>query len=224
MGLVGNTNQNTYIQTFKGMFTIKVPEGTEGATKRENKNGKVVHEIQFNKLTGFLLGIENRETEDYGIRTQFHIYNEEDDKDAILETKRGSNLYSAIVNRLPNLDLKKPFEIVSKYNSDKERSYYFVNQDGKEVEDKFQTYDKESNEWNLHHGFPAWEQITVKGEKVWDNTKQVEFQEDVIETLMPDIKATKKAWEKKQEAKAPAVSEEPEYEEDEADSGEPSWK
>lgn len=182
--MIGNTNDLKYIGTFEGKFVMRVSEGTEGAQSRVNKLGNTVHEIRFNKLTGQLVDIIEKDG-DYGKRYQF-VFSNKGDK-AALESSLKGNLASAIINRLPNLDLSSPFEIVSRYNNEKGSAYFFINQDGEEVKDYFQTWDSDTKKWTLHHKFPAWEKIIVDGEEKWDSTKQIAYQKKVVAKYLPEL-------------------------------------
>ena len=192
--------------TFQGKFTIRVAEGTEGAVSRVNKLDKTVHEIQFNRLTGRLVEI-NEKDGDYGLRYHFIIDNGQDK--AALETSLNSNLASSIINRLPNLDLTQPFEIVARWNASKERALFFVNQNGEEVKDFFQEWDADNKKWILNHKFPAWEKKKINGEDKWDSSKQIAYQQKVIAKYMPEMEAaTAAVAEAKPDAPAPPQSEE----------------
>ena len=205
---MGNTNDLKYIGTFQGKFTIRTSQSTEGAVSRINKLDKEVWEIQFNRLTGKLVEIKQKDG-DYGLR--YHFIIENGDMTAALETSLNSNLASSIINRLPNLDLTKPFEIVARWNASKERALFFVNQDGEEIKDFFQEWDADNKKWILHHKFPAWEKKKINGEDKWDSSKQIAYQQKVIERYM------KAAHEAVEEAKVEAVEEIPQPQSEEED-------
>jgi hypothetical protein len=126
----------------------------------------------------------NEKDGDYGKR--YHFVFDNGGERAALETSLNSNLASAIINRLPSLDLTQPFEIVARWNSSKERALFFINQFGEEVKDHFQTWDADNSKWILNHKFPAWEKVTVNGEEKWDASKQIAYQKKVIAKIMTE--------------------------------------
>ncbi len=182
--LMSNEESVAYIGTFNGKFTRKVAEGTEGAITRTNKNGKVVTEVQFNVINGILTDIKERDSE-FGKRYAF-VFQAGDDK-LQLESSQKSNIATTIINRLPNLDISKAFKLKIVYNVSKERSMLFVDQDGENIEDYFQHWDGEKKEWVRKHKYPAWKQVEVNGEKVWDSSEQIEYGKKVIKKFFTDV-------------------------------------
>lgn len=195
MSVLGNNRrEKTYVGLFQGNFTLKVPEGTEKAITRVNKNGKTIHEIQFTSLSGVLSDIIEKDGE-FGKAYQFVISDK--DESVVLETGVNSAIASAIINRLPNIDLLSPVEIVSSYSAAKEKTYFSVYQGSSDegIKDYFQTWD-EITGWTQHHGFPVWEKIMLNGEEKWDASKQIAFQKKIVNKYF--------GFENRMEAPAPA--------------------
>ena len=182
--MMSQTNDMIYIGTFQGKFTRRVSEGTPDAVSRVNKQDKTVHEIQFNRLIGNLVDIKEK-TGDYGAR--YHFIMKNGDTTVAIESGLSSNLASSIINRLPNLDLSQPFEIVARWNMSKERALFFINQNGEEVKDYFQTWDEGTKKWTLNHKFPAWEKKEINGEEKWDASKQIAYQKKVVARYVAEI-------------------------------------
>jgi hypothetical protein len=182
MTILGNNSRSqNYIGTFQGFFTKKVPEGTPNAVTRTNKEGASVTEIQFTSLSATLTDIKEKEGK-FGKAYQF-IFQDETES-VCLESQTNSGLTSAIINRLPALDLLSPFDIEAKWvvKDGKGRVYYNIYQGSDEaIKDFFQEWDEEKKEWNRLHGFPSWEQIEHNGELVWDASKQMAYQKKVVD-------------------------------------------
>lgn len=188
--LMSNQESLKYITTFKGMFEVRVPEGSPNSVQRTTKTGKSITVFQFNKLSGKLVDIKTKDS-DYGKRILFHFDN--NGEVGALEAPLSSIVTTTIVNRLPNLQLDEPFDLFIKYNLAKERAMIFVNQNGKSVEDYYQQWDKKANKWNVKEEYPSWEKKELNGETVWDKTKQIKFHVDVISKYMGSIKANQVA-------------------------------
>ena len=73
--LVENQTSKTYINIINGKFTKKVHEGVAGAVERENKNGKIVHELTYKAIDGRITNAEIVESE-YGDNLSLTIDNE----------------------------------------------------------------------------------------------------------------------------------------------------
>ena len=69
------TSGKTYVNIVNGELVIKVPEGTDGSRERENKNGKVVHEMVYKSVSGVITKIFIDET-DFGDSLSVELDNE----------------------------------------------------------------------------------------------------------------------------------------------------
>lgn len=180
---MSNEETMLYIGTFQGNFVRRVGEGEPNAVTRVNKNGKTVHEVRFNTITGRLTDISEKDSE-FGKRWIFVF--EAGGQKLSLESSQKGSLATTIINRLPNLDLSNPFKIKIAYNASKDRTMFFVDQDGVNIEDKYQKWDKEKREWIRNSGYPAWEKIIVDGEERYDASKQIAFGKKVVKKYFTD--------------------------------------
>ena len=178
MGLQ-NYEGGKYITIYNGKLTQRVQEDTQGAVSRVNKNNKTVFEKYYDAFTGKLVGIKTQEGE-YGKNWLFSFKDKED----VYNLQLGySNNYAVnLIKMLPNVDLSKEMKVSpkSEVKDGKTQTTLFINQDGKPVK---HAYTKDNP-----NGIPQWEQITVKGVKVWDNTKQMLFLENMVMTeIVPKL-------------------------------------
>ena len=168
LGLSNGTSAGGRIVSIvAGTFRVKVPEGTEGAITRENKEGKVVTELTFSELTGYIKNITTEESK-YGKQIKFSI---QADKEYTLAMGYADGLTSSILKMLPNVDPTKPVTIrITKKMDDvkkKELTSIFLSQEDAPV--KWAYTKAEPN------GLPPFEKIIVKGKEQWDNTTQIDF-------------------------------------------------
>lgn len=170
MGLENREN-GKFITIYGGKLSIKVDQGTEGAVTRVNKEGKTVHEKYYNSFTGKLIGIKTQDSS-YGKNWLFSF---QDEQDVYNLTLSYSNSYASnFLKKLPNIDVTKEMKIQPsmKEVDGKSKSSLFVTQDGVSIK---HAYTRENpNE------MPEMEQITVKGQLTWDDTKQINFLHDMV--------------------------------------------
>jgi len=182
MGLEQRAEGN-YITILGGKFCQRVPEGTEGAITRVNKIGNTVHEKFYDSFTGKLESIKVKDgnygkTWNFGFRDQEELY--------ILQLSYSNSFSTAFLKMLPNVDLTKEMKVSPsvKEVDGKNRSSLFINQDGNVLK---HAYTKDNP-----NGMPDMEQVTVKGELVWDDTKRMEFLQNMVETtIIPKLESMK---------------------------------
>jgi len=178
MGLEQRAEGN-YITILGGKFCQRVPEGTEGAITRVNKIGKTVHEKFYDSFTGKLESIKVKDGEygktwNFGFRDSGELY--------ILQLSYSNSFSTAFLKQLPNIDLTQEMKVSPsvKEVDGKNRSSLFVNQNGVALK---HAYTRENP-----NGMPDMEQITVKGELVWDDTKRMVFLQDMVDTqIIPKL-------------------------------------
>lgn len=167
--------EGKFITILGGKFCQRVQEGTEGATQRTNKLGKVVWERFYDSFTGKLVGIKVQDGT-YGKTWNFSFK----DKEEIytLQLSYSNSFATAFLKMLPNIDLEKEMKVSPsvKEVDGKSKSSLFVNQDGVSMK---HAYTRENP-----NGMPDMEQVTVKGEKVWDDTKRIEFLYNMVTTTI----------------------------------------
>lgn len=181
MGL-NQREEGNFITIFNGKFCQRVPEGTPGAVTRKNKMDKTVHEKFYDNFTGKLVGIKTQDGQ-YGKSWIFsfkdggEIYN--------LQLSYSNSFATAFLKMLPNIDLSKEMKVSPSTKVDengKNKSSLFVNQDGVALK---HAYTREKP-----NGMPDMEQVTVKGQQVWDDTKRIAFLYNMVATtIIPKLEA-----------------------------------
>lgn len=158
---------STNLSIVQGTFRLQVPEGTAGAVKRIKKTGDEVSELSFSSLTGYIKSLSFEDTEKFGRKMHMVI---ESDKDYKLSLGYADGLACNIYKILPNVDPSQPVRINLSTEitpEGKNRVSLFINQNDRACK---WFYTKSNRQ-----GMPEWEQIKVKGQDVWDNSKEVEF-------------------------------------------------
>lgn len=181
MGL-DNRADSKFITILQGKFCIRAKENEQGAVQRTNKLGKVVWEKFYDKFTGKLTSVKVSDGT-YGKSWNFGF---KDGNDSYtLQLSYSNSFATAFLKMLPNIDLSKPMTLSPsvKKEGDKTRSSLFVNQDNVAVK---HAYTKENP-----NGLPPMEEITIKGQKQWDDTKRIEFLHAmVVKDIIPKLGQT----------------------------------
>jgi hypothetical protein len=174
MGL-DNRQTGNFITILGGKLCQRVSEDTLGAVKRTNKLGNVVYEKFYDSFTGKLIDIKVQDGT-YGKTWNFVFKDKEEPY--TLQLSYSNSFSTALLKMLPNIDLTKEMKISPsvKEVDGKDRSSLFINQDGKTIK---HAYSKETP-----NGLPQMEQVTVKGVLVWDDTKRLEFLDNMVHTLI----------------------------------------
>ncbi len=195
MGLNTRDTEGSFITILGGKFCQRVPEGTPGAVTRVNKMGKTVHEKFYDNFTGRLVGIKTQDGE-YG---QSWIFSFKDKEDVYnLQLSYSNSFATAFLKMLPNVDLTKEMKVSpsTKEVDGKPKSSLFINQNGSPL--------KHAYTRKVPNGMPDMEQVTVKGQQVWDDTKRIAFLYNMVATtIIPKLEAIN-GKETKEAAGAPA--------------------
>ncbi len=175
-----NRTEGNFITILGGKFCQRVQAGTPGAKERVNKVGKLVHEKFYDSFTGKLVGIKTQDGE-YGKSWIFsfkdggEIYN--------LQLSYSNSFATAFLKMLPNVDLTKEMKVMpsTKVGDDgKNKSSLFINQEGVPLKHAY-TRDNPN-------GMPDMEQVKVKGQLVWDDSKRLAFLEEMVNTqIIPKL-------------------------------------
>ena len=171
--------EGKFITILGGKFCQRVPEGTDGATQRLNKVGKTVWEKYYDSFTGYLVSIKIQDS-DYGKTWNFGF--KAGDELYTIQLSYSNSFATAFLKTLPKVDLSKPMKLSPSVKDvdGKNRSTLFVNQDDKALK---HAYTKEAP-----NGLPNMEQLTVKGQLVWDDTKRIEFLRAMVEKdILPKL-------------------------------------
>jgi len=174
MGLTNESQSGgNWLSIIKGEISKKVPQGTEGAKERTNKNGEVVYEMKYNALEGTLKRIGVFEGE-YGDQWIFVIDDGTEEYNLALPYSSGTA--NGFLYRLPNINLEIPLKIKTFYIEGKDdgiwRQYLGVYQNGK-VES---AYTKEEP-----NGLPPMVKVKRKGKEEWDDSDRLEFLQKLVD-------------------------------------------
>lgn len=178
MGL-DNREKGKYITIYDGKFTVRVPEGTAGATVRVNKQGKTVHEKYYDSFTGKLVGIKTADSP-YGLQWMFDF--QDGGEVYHLQLSYSNSFATNILKMLPNIDLQKEMKVqpAVKEVEGKKKSSLFISQGGVTIKHAYTMANP--------NGLPPMEEITLRGVKSWDDTKRLEFLHAmVIKDIVPKL-------------------------------------
>lgn len=170
-GFKNNVRSSVYFTILGGEFVQPVDASVEGAVARENKNGKIVHELHHAQFEGILVSVGTREGQ-YGKQWEFVF--DVDGERYTLQLPYSNSYVTALLKMLPNVDVSKPFEMTpsQKVVDGKIQSSLFVKQNGQNIKHAF-TKDQPN-------GLPPMEQKMVKGQQVWDDTNRLAFLEEMV--------------------------------------------
>lgn len=143
---LNNKKRGNYLSIIGGTIRQAVPEGTEGAIKREyeTSDGKkgVKYELKFDSLSGKITNISFRDG-DFG--KQMNLVITDDGKDYSLQMNTAQSFCEDLMKKLPNINLEKEVELIPydfKDDNDKQRKGITVKQGEEKIESFY--YDKEA--------------------------------------------------------------------------------
>lgn len=180
MGL-GTKQTGNYITILGGKLCQRVDEGTPGAITRVNKIGKTVHEKFYDNFTGKLIDIKVADGT-YGLTWNFVF--QDGAEPYTLQLSYSNSFSTAILKMLPNIDLTQEMKLSPSVKADpetgKNRSSLFINQGQNTIKHAFTRAEP--------NGMPDMEQVTIKGVLQWDDTKRLEFLQNMVDTvIMPKL-------------------------------------
>ena len=179
MGLE-NSNSAQFLSIGNGKIIRRVAAPTATSKERTAKNGKLVHEESYDKITGTITGIVVRVHDEYG---KFWTITLDDGADQYkLDFKYSSGYASAFLKTLPNVDLSQPVTLIPKMTieGEKKKTSLFINQHGQALKWYF-TKDH-------RHDLPEMQQVKVKGQLQWDDTDMMEYLENMVKTeILPKL-------------------------------------
>lgn len=178
MGFSNTAAQSSsiYFGISEGKCRIRLKEKAEGCQTRVTKDGNTVYEIVNDQFTGVLRNVEARETQ-YGKQWAFTFL------DApsfyVLTVKYSSQYAKTLIQALcnPALDITsditlRPYSFSPKDDNTRTITGVSVYQNGKKLD---RLYCSPLNPEPGKTPLPGLEEITVRGEKVYDDSKQMEF-------------------------------------------------
>lgn len=165
MAVSNSAGGKKFYSVVAGKFRCKVPEGTEGAEKRENKNGKIVHELCFDTMKGTIVDIAIEDSE-YGQNLNI-TFNDGD----VLSLIFDSNIGQTFAKILPNIKEGEYLEM-NTWIDKEEKTAFVVKQNGQALPWAF-TKDNPN-------GIPQATKKTVAGRDKWDFSEITNFLYDVV--------------------------------------------
>jgi hypothetical protein len=185
MGLNKDSGRKNFLTIGNGKIVLQHQNPIEGVTtQRVNKNGKTVHEEIFTSVTAMIANIQSKDTT-FGKVWEIELT--DNSETYVLSFNYSSRYTNNFFRALPNIDLSQPVKIAPWTMADKKDSSKTViglsiSQNGNKVPFK---WDKD-NPGNL----PEMEQIKRKGKLEWDDSKQLEFFEDMLKKeILPQLKS-----------------------------------
>lgn len=179
-----------YFSVFQGKISMSVKASQakdEGVITRTNKDGVEVYERHFDAIAGIITKIELKlppqDKPTFG--KQWVITFNKGGLVAKLNMKYDSGYALGFLKRLPNIDFNKEVKLRPSFfipeGKTKEGAFMSVYNGGNKVEPYF-TKDNPN-------GLPQLEEVVFKGEKQWDNSKQMAYFETVVEAANTKIKS-----------------------------------
>lgn len=171
MGLSNTTGGITYLNLKEGKFA------------RKNANGDI--EL-FDAVEGLITGIEFQDDEYNGTKfRKLKLVLEDEGQKYLVQVRTDSGYYRGLTNAIANADIKQPVKLIASSklgDNGKPQTTIFVNQNGKALKWKW----SKDNPGEL----PELEKVKVKGQMVYDNSKQLEYFEKFWKGLITSERPT----------------------------------
>jgi hypothetical protein len=183
MGLENNSNA-IYLTISNGKICRQVQSKTDKSIERTNKNGKLVNEEFYDRISGTLTDIKVRQVEIAGQQLKFwELKIEDDGKLYQLQFQYSSGYANGFLKSIQNADLSKRMSLIPfcKEEEGKKKTTLFINQ-GDGALKHFYTKDNPN-------GLPQLVKTKFKGKDVWDDTEMMNFLEEMINSkIKPQLK------------------------------------
>lgn len=178
MGLIESSVRTgaSYLSIADGKLIARAKTQLEGYEPYTKKDGTIGFEKKFKAVEGFITGVARVESE-WGPKWEFTLH--DDGVRFIISLNYSSSYAKNIINCLcnPACDLTQRLTIkpwsMDDPKTGKAKTGVNVKQNAVKIPWAYGLDD-----------MPRLEQVTVKGMKVWDDTKQVEFLENAVETVI----------------------------------------
>ena len=184
MGLGNNSGSANFITIVHGKWTLRVPEGTEGASSRVLEKGPnagtAINELYFDYIDGELVGGEFK-TGQYGTDLCLNL---RDDKDYTVQIPLESGFFSNFAKACPNIDPTQKLFLGLGKDKEKDRFFLYLKQGGDTVHSAF-TKDNPN-------GMPPPVKKSVKGVEKWDFEDQENFLYDQVVDFLAAIGGAEK--------------------------------
>lgn len=196
-GLKNRSESKTYwVTPSGGKMTLSSKEKRDGYVFKtftgSDKKEYSKWVLEFDQLAGYITDVRTADT-DYGKRWEVVV--EIDDETYILCFKYSSGYSKSFLNQFPNIDLTKPVEVSASYEEakdDKPQNAALWVRQGTGVKSDWVGFKYSKDNPGDR---PDLEELTVKGEKVLDDTKRLAFHEKEVTAILNDFKLNKKTAE-----------------------------
>jgi hypothetical protein len=194
MGLEKQEGRRTFLNVSDGKIVRQHQNPIEGTTvTRTNKNNRVVHEEFFSRVTGLVTDVKSKETP-FGM--VWEVFLQDGDEDFVLSFNYSSKYANHFFRAAPNVDFTapitvNPWSMKDKKDPSKQAIGLSLYQDqGGDKKTKIEFAYSKDNPGEM----PELEQKKVKGKTVWDDSKQLDFFETLIRSvILPQIHGVKKS-------------------------------
>lgn len=158
---LGQREKRTYMSASLGALRVKADENTPGAIKRKSeKTGKIMWELVYDFVSGFLEKVYYRESEDFGNSWQVLIHDNE--ASYCVQIGEQSRYCTDLLKKLPNLTFGQEYEL-RPYDFEvdgKRRIGLSIKQGQEKIPSYYQTFEKGPDGKFIvtHlHGFPEYD-------------------------------------------------------------------
>lgn len=188
MGLSKTQRDVTFLSLSEGQIVMRVPEPTETSVSRKITKGKnegnIVHEEKFDKLTGFITGLEVEHKDVPFQKEKFSVMKitmQDGDDIFKIEWPLGSSYSRSLITRLENVDYSEEVEFSTYWiqgDDEKYRGFVGLKQGGEKIEPR---YEKED--------LPEVKKVKVGKDKfAYNDEELLEFYEKVVNSLGEQLK------------------------------------
>lgn len=170
-GLDNTGGGKTIVNTFKGKFAIKSNSDNPKAISRLNKNNVQVYEEHYDTVTGFLVGIERYESDEYGYSWNFELLTEKGNK-LIINLPYSGRTTMGVFSRLPNLKTDKISRLRIFYFEAEDKASLIVQQ-----KDDKGIWKEVPRHWTKEDPkeLPELEQVMRNNKMEWDASKRMAY-------------------------------------------------
>lgn len=186
MGLQKSSGRRTFLSISAGNLVRQHENPIEGVTiSRTNKNGKEVHEEMFKSLEATITAIKPKEAP-FGKVWELEM--QDGDESFVISWPYSSRYTNNFFRLLPNINLSEPIKFSPWSMKDKKDSSKTVI--GISIYQSGHEGGKVPFKWSKEQpgDLPDLVQKKVKGQKVWDDTDQLEFFEKLANEINENLK------------------------------------
>ena len=169
-----------YLTISEGFIVSRAKTQLEGFEPYTRKDGSIGYQRKYASVDGYLTKVELRQT-DFGKRWAFTLMDAGQGQQ--VELPYDSVYAKYIILALANdaCDFRQPIQL---------KPYYYIPK-GKDKHSKGVTVAQNAVKvpWKYERdALPKWNEITLKGQKTWDNSDELAFLEKVVtDDIMPRI-------------------------------------